>query len=187
MKKILLLLMLMPSMLAYAQHHLKFKGVEMNGSIIAFADSLKKKGFIVDDQDENIIWMKGTFVNEDVNIGILSTPKTHIVCRLIVVFNKKDDWYSLKSQYNILKDNYEIKYEKDADYSFFSDPYYEGDGYEMTAVKSNKCRYTSFFKGEDGGINLEISKLACVVIVYEDFKNTQLEKIEKRNIAIDDI
>lgn len=187
MKKILLLLMIMPSMLAYAQHHLKFKGVEMNGTIIAFADSLKKKGFIVDNQDENTIWMKGTFVNEDVNIGILSTPKTHIVCRLMVFFNKKDDWYSLKSQYNKLKDNYEIKYEKDADYSFFSDPYYEGDGYEMTAVKSNKCRYTSFFKGEDGGINLEISKLACVVIVYEDFKNTQLEKIEKRNIAIDDI
>lgn len=64
---------------------LKFKGVEMNGTIIAFADSLKKKGFVVDNQDENTIWMNGTFVNEDVNIGIQSTPKTHMVCRLILL------------------------------------------------------------------------------------------------------
>lgn len=186
-KNLFVLLMTILPILLKAQNHMQFKGVEMNGTHISFADSLKTKGFVIDSQGENTIWMSGSFVNEDVIIGILATPKTNTICRLMVCFEEKDNWDSLKSQYNKLKESYEIKYEKDVDYSFFRDPYYEGDGYEMTAVKSNKCRFSSFFKGDGGGIIVEISNLARVVVYYEDFVNTQLENKEKQEIALDDI
>lgn len=188
MRRILITLVaIVCNIVAIAQNHLEFKGIPMDGTCESFAKKLVAKGFSLESNSDSTYFLSGTFTNEKVNIGLLGTPKTNKICRIMVFYDKKSDWYRLKNQYSKLKDNNASKYTLDKDYSFFIDPYYEGDGFEMTAVKSDKCRYTSFFNAIGGHIIVEISELSCITIAYEDTENTELEKAEKKSILMDDI
>ena len=170
-----------------AQNHLMFMGIPMTGSILDFSEKLKTKGFIITSSEDNVVFMKGIFTDKDVNVGITSSPSTDEVCRIMVFFDTKDSWSSLKRDYNYLKNMYEQKYTLDKEFHFFINPYNEGDGYEMQAVKSDKCRYSSFFIADSGNIHIEISKLGRIVVVYEDSNNTKIEQKEKTTKILEDI
>ena len=102
-------------------------------------------------------------------------------------FPQKEKWYDLKRDYFNKKELYSSKYVLDKDFEFFSSPYEDGDGYEMRAIASEKCTYTTFFLAPNGGIILEIDKKKRIVVSYEDTLNTQLSKDELFEKAFDDI
>ncbi len=176
MKKIILFLLLLPT-IAFAQH-MTFMGIPIDGNLNNFGKQLQAKGFKIESTRDNTMFLNGKFAGEDVSIGVLSTM-SQSVCRVIVVFDKKTSWQSLKAQFNKLKESYSAKYTLDKDFHFFLDPYYEGDGYEFSAVRNDKCRYSAFYKAQYGNIHLYISKTGCIAVTYEDTAN--IEKKEREN------
>ena len=193
MKKIIAIitLFLLTCYAVNAQEHLKFKGIPIDGDSKAFVQKLKEAGY-VQDSSGDVVYYKGTFAGlKDCSIMVKTTPKSNIVCSIMVLTDDVTSWYDLKGLYNKLKDSYSAKYELDASYDFFSSPYYEGDGYEIQAVKLDKCHYMSFFNASGGKIVVKISAVSSskgyVVIIYEDTINTNLSDKEKEQTVFDDI
>ena len=71
--------------------------------------------------------------------------------------------------------------EPESTYNFFSSPYKEGDGDEMTAVAVDKCSYSAFWT-KTSGLWISISKFKQVVISYENITNSNLHTKEKNEI-----
>lgn len=196
MKKILLLSItsLILSIACFAQtEHLKFKGFPITGKLSSFVSTLRSAGYSTVTTTENSIIMKGAFAGfEDCVVFVISTPKTKTVWKIVVYLPEQTSWYSVKSRYNTYKEQYTEKYgTTDKSFEFFSDPYYEGDGYELLALDQEKCHYNSFWKVENGHISLSIESLryseANVKITYEDSKGAELMSKEKGQIVNDDI
>lgn len=119
---------------------------------------------------------------------ILASPKTKTVWKIAVFFPKETAWYSIKSAYNKYKDQYTTKYGNPSkSYNFFSNPYYEGDGYETSAIRNGKCHYASFWDIANGNIVVSISTYMQVEIEYEDKINSDINDKEKEGNIQGDI
>ena len=176
--------------------HYSFLGIEMNMKVDEFAIKLiQEKGYEVlyvpDDSTAYILG--GQFAGiEDCKIFVLGTPKTKTVWKVAVSFPDKKSWYSVKSDYIKLVDSYKKKYGKpDIHKEFFTSPYEDGDGYEMTAISLEKCHYITIFEKDDVMIGINIdngnNRTAHVMVTYEDIINKKLTEKEKNEIIDDDI
>lgn len=189
MKKsiILLLFVVLGFISSFAQEHISFMGIPVDGPASAFVTKLKAKGFTLDKSDDKAYLMSGSFTGKDVELFVFFSPKTKVACKVVVYYPKRTSWYSIKGEYNNLKESYEKKYHLRNSFSFFSDPYYEGDGYEMQAVRNEKCNYISFFDAPGGGIVVEISEFEQVKVAYEDDANMEKSRKERENAVMDEI
>jgi hypothetical protein len=169
--------------------HLVFKDIPISGNLSSFVNKMKKEGFTLGEQKENGALMKGTFVgNENCEILIIATSKAKTVWKVIIFLPEETSWYSIKSAYNNYKEQYIKKYGNPSKtYAFFAKPYYEGDGYETSAVKNDKCIYATFWDTENGSISVAISKYMQVKIVYEDKINSDIDDKEKETNIQGDI
>lgn len=175
-------------LLGISQNHLTFMGVEIDGTMTSFVEKMKTKGFTFIERIDDVTIMKGTFTNKPVDLYISQTPVTKKVSRVTVYYEKDETWSSIKYDYQKLVEAYKEKYTLDKEFHFFSKPYYEGDGYEMQAVKLEKCHYVAFFKTESGStIFVKISEFKQITITYEDLLNTQLRKQESKDAVKNDI
>jgi len=83
--------------------------------------------------------MNGKFAGKYCEIIITSTPKTNTVWKVSAYFPKETSWLSIKSSYDSYKDQYQQKYGiPSKSYNFFSDPYFEGDGYVFMINNTKK-------------------------------------------------
>ncbi len=105
----------------------------------------------------------------------------------MVTFPEKVSWHSLKSEYNSFKDSYNDKYGKGRSYEYFSDPYYEGDGYELQALRLEKCTYITFYETQEGNIMLKIGDDKAVQVHYEDKLTTAAKSREAEQSVSNDI
>lgn len=163
-------------------NHIKFMGLELNGKYDSFKDSLKARGFKYIDSFHSIHNFIGKYKGEEVSLYVLSTTNRNIVCKVIIFFPKKTQWYDLRSDYSEKVELYSEEYPIDKDYEFFDYPYDDGDGYEMTAVAKDKYRYISFFLAKGGHIVVQIDKTARVRVEYEDRENIKIAKEELKGI-----
>lgn len=188
MKKLVLLFAVMlMSTTFFAQEHLDFRGVPIDGHIDAFVSQMERLGYTVDKRIDNSAIMNGKFTGRDVELYIFSSPKTNTVWKVVLYFDK-GSWSSLKSSYFEYKGLYTQKYGKPtSSYEFFSDPYYEGDGYELQALRKEKCHYLSIYKLEIGSIAVQLSEYEQLKLVYEDNINCELKNIEQTSSALDEI
>lgn len=71
----------------------------------------------------------------------------------------------------------------------FEEPYYEGDGYELQALRLGKLLYTSMFDAKNGDITLQLIYVdgAHLVLVYTDEHNKALYESEIRAIKYSDL
>jgi hypothetical protein len=173
MKKITSLMSaLLISMVAYAQ---TFMGVSVSGTITAFSTQMKAKGFVLNASESTptLIIMKGTLNGESVQLLIAGTPTTKMTKKVVVMYQTEESWYGLNAKYVEIKNRIATKYgQPDQVHEFFSDPYEEGDGYEMTAVGVDKCFYMSVWDADatypNQTIAVRISSSQRVVLVYEN-------------------
>ena len=172
-----------------AQSHLTFKGIPIVGDANEFALKLRDKGYTLIDSNDNFYFFVGTFAgHENVTIAVVGTPKTNTVYKVSVFFEKSESFSSLEIQYKSLLKSYIDKYGKpESSYDFFLDPYYKGDGFELQALKNDKCRYASFFSVDNGHLIVEIAKTQNVMVTYEDLEGAQLFTKERSMIISDDI
>lgn len=188
MKKILFLLFLLPA-ICFGQERMEFRGISFNCSISEFVSKLKSLGYKSVETDDNLVVMNGKFTGKDCDLYISSTPKTKKVCKVMVYFDKENDWDKLKGRYEEYRDLYKKKYGESrcSSYEFFKKPYYEGDGYELQALELDKCVYSSFFDTPAGYIVVKMFSGACINIGYEDKINIELRETEKESEALNEI
>lgn len=189
MKRILLTFCaVMLTMALHAQEHMTFKGIPIDGSLSSFVSQLKSKGFTHELTEGNIAMLKGDFAGKsDCIIGVLASKQSKKVWKVVVRFPEKTSWYSLKSEYRSFKESYTEKYGTPTSYEYFSDPYYEGDGYELQALRLEKCTYASYYETDKGYISVEIDDSKCVTVMYEDAINVKIKNHEAEMSISEDI
>lgn len=193
MKKILITLcIIMLSFAMRAQEHMTFMGIPIDGKISAFTQKLEDKGFTYVKTEDGVTFLTGSFAgNRDCIILVASSIKSLTVWKVLVVFPSKSSWESLKNEYQTMKSLYSRKYGEPNIYEFFISPYYEGDGYEMTAISIGKAHYESFFKTNDGYIHLAIKdgkyRSGYVTVGYEDGINVKIKSQEEEASISEDI
>lgn len=162
----------------------EFNGVKIDGDLPSFTNALKAKGYTFHRTLDNGCIMKGKIGFKDVDVFIFTTPKSKKVFKLTIYFEEKSTWSSLKSDYQQLAAALTEKYGQPSNtYDSFSKPYYEGDGYEMSAVQLEKCNYSSYWLNKENlTLAVEISKYKQVKLVYENDKNMDLKEQEIKNM-----
>ena len=175
------------SVMSYSQEteHFKFQGIPIDGSISSFKRLAETKGWTPLPENENIL--KGSFAGEDVVLGLYETITSNTVFQVGVIFEGSETWQSLKTSYSHYKELLTTKYgEPSNSVEYFTDPYYEGDGYELTASKTNHCTYMTTWTFDNGSINLIIVN-ASLCIAYIDSTNSRLDDLEKNRKAYEDL
>ncbi len=164
---------------SYAQEHLMFKDIALNGDIKSFANELVKQGFVIVEPKATIIALSGNFVNRKCEVFVCSTKKSNNVWKVAVYLPKEFNWQSIKKDYQSLKEQFIKKYGNGKAQEYFTLPYFEGDEYEMQAINLEKCHYQIYWQTKEGSISLTISKYGQIMISYEDAINTLLDDKEK--------
>ena len=188
-KSILIILCCLFSFALYAQEkHMEFKGTPLNGSLTSFVQKMKTMGYTTVLTEDYGVVMEGEFIGKKANIFILPTPKTKIVWKVGVSLEKQISWSSLKSEYYKIKESYIKKYgQPKHTFESFDEPYYEGDGYELQALKLEKCTYESYFETPEGMIKVGMDSGGCITISYEDKINAEIKKMEQENAVMNEI
>jgi hypothetical protein len=171
--------------------HLSFKQFPITGDVNTFIRQLESIGYVLTEPFSptyKAAALHGSFAgNNDCSIIVFSTPKTLIARGVMISFGEQQVWYNLKDQYEKVKAQLSKKYGIPKVYEYFLDPYYEGDGYELTALSNDHCSYTSIFEVPDGTISVFLTGEAKVAIMYQDKINTEIGEKEKESLADDDL
>jgi hypothetical protein len=160
-----------------------FDGVKIGGTLAQMRFKLEQKGYKLDEVKNNAVWMNGTLANKKVLIGIVGTPKSKTVWKVVAYFDAKNDWYNLKNEFESINNILAKKYgETETCFRFFSTPYYEGDGYEISALANDKVSFACYYENKEEGkltISIEMHSTACILLSYEHIQNSLLMKKEK--------
>lgn len=185
----LLMLCCIFSFSVYAQEHQTFMGIPIDGSLTSFASQLEAKGFEKLSVGDSSVTLEGQFSGSKRVVIVYCTPITKIVYQVAVVLRESTSWSSLKSTYRDFKSILITKYGQPTGKEEFITPYYEGDGYEMTALRNGKCNYTQIFYTENGSIMLWISSVldGSVLINYYDKLNDDLCDAEESSLKYNDL
>lgn len=161
-----------------------FDGVLIDNSIVSVISKFKEKGYTVKTTKSNVTIMSGTLMGKEIELYIFCTPISKITSKISVYLPKKYSWYEIKNEYREMKALLNEKYgTPDNEYEFFKSPYYEGDGYELSAIANDKGYYSTFwFNRNNTSIAVEITEYNQVRIAYENDKNMERAKIEKDKV-----
>ena len=89
MKKLFMLLAVMfLSLSLFAQEHLDFRGVPIDGHLNDFIPKMEKLGYTLKKRDGDIAIMTGKFTNKNAELWILSTPNSKTVWKVFIDFDK---------------------------------------------------------------------------------------------------
>ena len=161
-----------------------FNGVHIGGTLQSCISNFKQKGFTFVKYDTYGATMSGTVSNKQVELYIVATPKSKTVCKVAIYFPRRNSWSKLYSEYSEMKDMLITKY-GDPNYNEekFIQPYELGDGFETTAIKMEKCEYTTIWlERANTNIIVEISEFLQTYLAYENKKNMDLKNREDESI-----
>lgn len=161
-----------------------FDNVSVSGSLSSVIEKYKVKGYKFVKYFDNGALMNGKLNGRPIEIFILSTPKSKIVYKISVYLSAHQTWENLYDDYSNIFEAFMNKYgEPDYIEAKFEYPFESGDGYEMTAVVSEKCKYyAAWIKKYQNDIMIEISEFKQVRLVYESPKNIELRTNELNEI-----
>ena len=168
---------------AYAQEHLTFKGIPIDGPIKVFVAKLKAQGFEAAFLSEENAVAAGKFGGEDCEIAIYATKKSNTVCHVIVILGESNHWSTLKSTYNEYKSLLANKYGIGRSIEYFTSPFKEGDNCEIFALKSDKCHYTTYFTVPNGEIGISLGCLRDNGVVFINYLDQINNKLADKEIA----
>ena len=111
MKRILLTIIFVVAVIfAYAEGHMTFKGVDINGNIESFVAKLEEQGFVKQSIKKDHAIMTGFFTAEDVILYIHATPISNTVYGVSVVYKPADSWPNQETHYRNLRMSLARKY-----------------------------------------------------------------------------
>lgn len=104
MRKLLITLtMLFAVINIMAQEHLSFKGIPIEGSMTAFCQKLKAKGFTQMGRDNNVTMFTGDFTGRQATVGVGATDDGKSVHSVVVIFDESSEWNTLVNTYDYYK------------------------------------------------------------------------------------
>ncbi|MEQ1796896.1 MAG: hypothetical protein ABL872_03025 [Lacibacter sp.] len=164
--------------------HLTFKGVPIDGTLNEYVSKMKKSGFIQMKTEDGVAFLKGDFAAyKNCTLGVSTLKQKNLVSKIAVTFPDCDTWSALSSNYFNLKEMLTDKYGEPSEcIEKFQSTTLEHDGYKMTQVQLDACKYYTIYKTEKGTIELSISHYdtdRCFVkLVYLDKINSETIKKE---------
>jgi hypothetical protein len=181
---ILIVITLLITMVAQGQ---TFAGIPLSGNVDVFRQKLTPKGFILKKVITGGYVYKGKIGLDEVNVYVMHTQKNRYVTKVAVFFNERYSFERLKEDYEEKLAVLVSKYgEANECFDFFLSPFFEGDGYEMAAIRADNYRRMCFWTE---GVNalfpktIKVVSNACIMILYENSENLDiLEKEQQEQI-----
>lgn len=171
--------------------HLLFKQFPITGDVNTFIQALSSSGYKLEEPYSytyHAAALSGPFAgHNDCSVLVVGTPKTHQAYAVMVYLQEHHIWFTIKNEYEQIKSQLTKKYGKPESFEYFSDPYYEGDGSELTALYSDHCTWRSYFKTSNGTISVSMTNNYKVLIAYQDKLNQEIRDQEDNAIANDDL
>lgn len=169
--------------------NVKFKGIDIDGDIDSFIETMKSLGFTVSNHyaDDCFYSMEGVFLGMECSLLILYTHVEKMVCKLIVSFGEKSSWDLLKDEYFQLKNLFNKKYIEYTSIETFNEPYFDGCGKELEAINDKSFKYSTYYNFKNGVIVIEISRYGDAQIVYENEVNFSKYQKEQEEIKLNEI
>lgn len=169
--------------------HLTFKGVPINGSLKQFLKNMQRKGFTVEDKDDENALLSGDFASfKNCRVYVSTMKQRDLVCRIGVAFPEQETWRGLYGDYKTLKGFLTQKYgaptkcvERFQGYGTPND-----DRMRIYEAGMGRCEYYATYDIAKGTIKLSIyseSYKTYVVLTYTDKINNSIVTSD----AIDDL
>jgi len=181
MKNIIAIILILLLQQGYSQ---TWNGLPIYGSYANLKVKLQEKGYKFIKKDGHVAEFTGTLNGTKIELFVVLTPKTSQVTKFNIYFPEKYTWYGIKTEYQYWKDLLNTKYSDPDSYENFINPYYDGDGYEMSAITLEKCNYATFWMDQPNKLNVsvEISKYHQIKLCYENQANVDLFKREQNQL-----
>lgn len=179
MKRILLTLALSLIVVgAFAQEHLSFKGIPIEGSMSSFCQKLQSKGLTKLASGNKITMFVGDFAGRQATVGVVATDDGENVHSVGVIFDASDDWKNLVGTYDYYKDLYTRKYGKPTVNRENNPSRSDSNTMLMYELRQGTVTYSSVWEVSGGTIELSIEKndsygKGSVVIKYCDAINIE--------------
>ena len=144
---------------SFAQEHLTFKGVPIDGTLNSYVAKMKAKGFSYLGSSSGVAMLKGDFAaHKSCTILVATMQNKDLVSRIAVIFPEHDQWQYLFGDYSELKELLTIKYGEPTDcveeFQGYSQPKTDSD--KIFKVQYDECKYGSIFTTQKGEIQLSI-------------------------------
>lgn len=173
--------------MAQTQEHLSFKGIPIEGSMAAFCQKLKSKGFTQLGSQGNIRAFKGDFTGRQASVGVIAADNNQDVFSVVVFFDETDSWNTLVNTYSYYKDLYTEKYGNPTDCIEENPSSTSSNTSLMFELFQGRVTWGCIFDAPGGRIQISIEKkdfsYGYVVIKYQDAQNANA----KRQSDLDDI
>lgn len=163
----------------FAQQHLSFKGIPVDGTLKACTDALVKDGFHYESTKDGTALLTGDFAGyKGCVIGVSTLKNLDVVNHIDVLFPGRDTWSAMLNDYETLKAMLTEKYGTPSDSKENSAGYMGDSGSEMQASGNDGFVYYTTFATELGDIELSIiagikHNTGCVRISYSDKTNSE--------------
>lgn len=193
MKRILLIAFLSTALIVFAQgeqEHMKFKGIQIDGTLNNFVSEMKANGFEHIATQDGVAIFNGDFAGyKNCEVGVLSLKETNIVNTVAVFFPVCNDWPSIWRNYDSIKTMLIEKYGEPSEcveeFQTYSEPNSDMD--RWSALVTGHYTYYTNFETDKGNILIEIVRseyLDCrLKLQYWDKINTDAV----RSDAMDDL
>ena len=180
MKKHLLTLVLFLCCFAicgFAQEHLSFKGIPIEGSMTAFCQKLTAKGFTQIGRDNNVTMFTGNFTGRKATVSVAATDDGNSVHSVVVIFDESREWKTLVSTYDYYKKLYTRKYGNPSACIEHNPSHGDSNSRLMYELTQGTITYTSTWTVTGGSMEMSIEKSrysnGAVVIRYRDAQNIE--------------
>ena len=166
-----------------AEGHMKFKGIEIDGTLPAFVSAMKQQKFNLIQQDADVAVMRGVFNGRKAYLYIYTTASSHKVYSAVVMFEESgDEWSTIWNLYSTYKDRLQTKYGFPTNQIEENRCSYSQDD-PLFSIKQDKAEYKTIYEGDGGNVFVAIVNLSYplgvqVSIGYLDAKNFALNEAE---------
>ena len=100
----------------FAQEHLSFKGVPIDGTLSSYVAKMRAKGFTSMGTSDGVAILKGDFAaHKSCTIVVATMQNKDLVSRIGVMFPEQEQWQYLYNDYAELKKLLSIKYGEPTD------------------------------------------------------------------------
>lgn len=164
-----------------------FYGIQLNQHKNYVVNALIGKGFVVNGTESTYTSMKGKLANESVTLTVYHTITSKKVRKVSIFYDGGVSWESAKSKYESMVELLKTKYGNVSQtYEYFTSPYYEGDGYELSAIGNENATWISLWFDMTSfpnlNVSVEIKGGGLVVVLYEVMNNMDLHQQELQKI-----
>ncbi|MBR1564043.1 MAG: hypothetical protein IJ650_01710 [Paludibacteraceae bacterium] len=167
---------------AFAEGHMTFKGVEINGNIRDFVNQLKAKGLTVVSNDGSTAMLSGTFTGKDVKVAVYSTPISHTVHSVCVIYDGGDQWQIIKNQYTSLKEMLTQKYGEPTTVVEETTNKYATEDHYLHELMMERLTYATSFTTDKGEVLLRMAYMNLlgnmVLLCYKDKEGSKINDKE---------